>query len=62
MKMKKMATRTSALGRVEVERHQADEPRAYSSFGESLYTHKKKYENEAWRRGQKIICYPFEDG
>jgi hypothetical protein len=34
MKMK-TATRTSALGRVEAERHQADGLQALSSFGES---------------------------
>lgn len=47
--MKKART-TSALGRVEVERHQADELRAYSSFGESLHTPKKK-----GGRGQKML-------
>jgi hypothetical protein len=42
MKMK-MATRTSALGQVEGERHQAaNELRVYSSFGESLQYPRKK--------------------
>jgi hypothetical protein len=40
MMMAMMATRTSALGRVEAERHQVNGLPAYSSFGESL--HEKK--------------------
>lgn len=47
MKMK-MARRTSALGRVEAERHQANEQRAYSSFGESLHKKRKKMKHMAW--------------
>jgi hypothetical protein len=52
MKMK-MARRTSALGRVEAERHQANEQRAYSSFGESLHKkRKKKMKHMAWSEKQ----------
>jgi hypothetical protein len=38
-----MATRTSALGRVEAERHQADGLWAYYSFGESLHQKATKH-------------------
>jgi hypothetical protein len=56
MKMK-MARRTSALGRVEAERHQANEQRAYSSFGESLHKKRKKMKHMAWSEKKK--CCPF---
>ena len=53
-----MARRTSALGRVEAERHQADELRAYSSFGESLHQKEKRKKTKD-RVVRKKNCYPF---
>jgi hypothetical protein len=55
--MMKMARRTSALGRVEAERHQADELRAYSPFGESLHQKEKRKTKDHVVR--KKNCYPF---
>jgi hypothetical protein len=46
----KTVTGTSVLGRIEAERHQADELRAYSdysSFGELLHKKEMKSENKA---------------
>ena len=52
-----MARRTSALGRVEAERRQGDELRAYSSFGESLHQKEKRKTKD--RVVRKKNCYPF---
>lgn len=54
--MMMMAQKTSALDRVEAERHQADEPqRAYSSFGESLHQKKEKeMKHIAWSEKKNV--------
>ena len=52
-----MATRTSALDRVEAELHQAaEQQRAYSSFGVSLHE-KKDMKHIAWSE-KKLLPHP----